>query len=152
MVVDYKSIADRAEQIIGSADPSQYMTAYNAMVNETTTRQKPGEVRMNRRMLMRELGAFTADSLLQKIKTGIDGSSFTTDTKTYLFNEINGEGIDLNHPETQQMLQSFVSAGVMTQTDYDQIMALTQEIISTWPDLKPGQVQNALELRAAGEI
>lgn len=152
MAVDYKAIADRAEQIIGSADPSQYMTAYNVMVNETINRKKPGEVRMNRRMLMRELGAFTADSLLQKIKAGIEGSSFTDDTKMYLLDEINTEGIDLNHLETQQLLQSFVSSGIMTQADYDQLTGLTNETVLSWSGLKPGHVQNALERRAMGEI
>ena len=152
MAVDYKAIADRAEQIIGSPDRDRAADAYNVMSAETVTREKDGEVRMNRRMLMRELGAMTADALLQKIKTGIENAGFSTDTVTYLLDEINGEGLDLKHPETQAMLQNFVDGGIMTQDDLDLLLGLINETIPAWPGLKLGEVQNALEMRANGEV
>jgi len=152
MAVDYKAIADRAQAIIGSPDPSKYVTAYNTMATETVTRQKPGEVRLNRRLVMRELGVATAAALLAKVAAGIDATALDADTKAYLKAEINGEGIDLKHQETQAMLQSFVNGGVLTTAEMDQLLGLLSETAPAWPGLLPGQVQNALEKRAAGEV
>jgi len=152
MAVDYKAIADRAQAILGAVDPARYQEAYVAMSAETTTRAKPGGVRMNRRILMATLGVATSAALLAKVAAGIDGSPLDSATKTYLKAEIDGEGIDLSHPETQAMLQSFVDAGVLTAAEHDQLTSLTQEEVSAWPGLLPGHVQNALEKRAAGEV
>ena len=152
-MVDYAAIADRAEQIIGSADPAKYQLAYDQMITETTTHTKPGEVRMNRRMVMGALGAATGDAILAKVFVGLDNSGLSAAGIASIKADIDtGEGIDLNNPETQAMLQGFVNAGILTQAEMDQLMSLTQETVPAWPGLLPGHVQNALEKRAAGEV
>ena len=57
----------------------------------------------------------------------------------------------MNHPETQAMLSSFVGA-VMTREEVDTLLNLTKETVKIWPDLLPGQVQNAMQWRSEGNI
>lgn len=147
MSIDYAAIADEitAKQYVDVDE------AYASMSAETMTRKKPGEVRLNRRAIMRELGVSSAASLVAKIFVGIDNSGLDAESIAFLKSEINHQGLDLNHPQTQGMLQSFVGV-VMTQAEADSLMSLTNESVKKWPDISIRSISEAIRLRAAGDI
>jgi len=147
----YALVADRAVEILGGLEPTRYTEAWEQMRAETVERDKPGEVRLNRRELMGALGVSTAAGILVHVLAGIDASGLDPASIAFLKSEIDGDGLDLKHTETQGMLASFVISG-MPQSEVDQLLALTKETVDVWPGLRNGEVQNALEWRYGGKV
>jgi len=119
---------------------------------QTSTPVQRESARFNRRMILAELGVMTGASILADVVSGINASPLDAATKAYLVAEIDDEGLDLAHPETQAMLQSFVDSGIMAQASYDGLIALTIDTPQRFPGLKRGHIQNALQLHIGGNI
>ena len=143
----YKSIADRAAEIIGSADPSRADEAWTAMRDETEIINKPSAFYTDIDIL-RELGQITGEALLNKI---------TPHLSERVNRAMQSRGIDLAHPETQVALAALRDGGAITADEHDLLIGLTQETVFTWPSksqtqVRPGEVLNALEWRRDGEV
>jgi hypothetical protein len=137
MPVNYTAIADHVD----ANGWQDYETAFAAMAAETTTHTK-AEARYNELDLMRELGMATAGAVLDKLEQALPAR---------VVRAIQGAGIDLVHAETSAVLDSLVPA-VLTTEERSALSGLTVEIVSTWPGLRAGHVQNAMQMRASGEI
>lgn len=138
---EYAAIADRAVEVLGALEPTRWEEAYNAIKSETVTRQK-SEVRYNEIDILRELGMVTGGEILDKLEAALPAR---------VVRAIQGEGIDLAHTETQAVLTSLVPS-VLTQAEHDMLIALVAETVPVFSNLRPGEVQNALEWRYQGVI
>ena len=140
---NYTAIADRAVELIGSADPAQYQAAYDLMIEETITQDK-AEARYSELDILSELGAVEGDAILGRVEAGVSAR---------IQRAIQSEnGIDLADPQSKEMLTALKASGAITQADYDALIGLTSETVDVWPGLKPGHVQSALRWRQEGEI
>lgn len=152
--VQYPAIADAAMAAIGvpyTGDPAArqalIIQAYEALKAETTTQPKD-VVRINPRDLAASLGFATASSIIAKLKAlGGDLMADLLDS---------AEGLDLKHPESQSVLSAWhdnTDPAKLSDAEYNALIGLTaDEVVSKWPKIQPGHVQNALEWRLAGRV
>lgn len=52
----------------------------------------------------------------------------------------------------QPPIQGFIAALPITQAGKDSMLAMASQQLPTWPGLKPGHVQNAMQKRKAGKV
>lgn len=143
MKVKYKEIADRAVEVLGVLDITRWEEAFNAMKLEGVVALKDSAW-YNEILLMSELGTMEADALLTKIESAIPAR-----VAKLIGSE---KGMNLVDPQVAGMMNSILGGGAITQVEHDSIMGLASEFKFTWPDLKAGHVQNALEYRAQGKV
>ena len=143
-MIDYAAIADRAVELIGSADEAQHMAAYQQMKDETVTTQVSGPVFETEIDLMSRLGVQDADTILSKIEAAV-----TARVQRLIQSE---RGINLNDPQTQGLIAALVQGGALTQGESDMLMAGLTSTALRFHGLRSGHVQNALQKRAAGEV
>lgn len=142
MQTDYAAIADRAVELLGEINPVRWEEVVSVMQAETITRDKQ-DARYTDLDILRDLGSETGDALLDKIEAAV---------KPRVSRMIQSVGLDLAHNETKSVLQQLLTAGAIDQTDYDALIGLTKETVPRFPGLRPGEIQNALQWREAGEI
>ena len=142
-MTDYKSIADRAVQIIGSADPAQYDLAYSTMVSETVTELLTSSWH-NELSIISKLGLTNGNTILDKIAGAVPSR-----VQRLIQSD---KGVNLADNQTIALLNSLLTANVITSAEMNSLTALTSTTKPKWPGLKPGHVQNALEFRAGGII
>lgn len=139
MRVNYVAIADDA-QANGDAT---YQAAFTRMSAETVTEPKT-EAFYSELSLMSELGVTLADTILNKVEAAVSPR---------LVRMIQSEkGVNLADAETLTLLESLKVAAVIDQSEQDALVALTSETKPKWPGLKPGHVQNAMQMRVGGLI
>lgn len=142
-MADFTAIADRAVEIIGSADPSQFQTAYDVMKDEEKTQNKESNWE-SELAIMSRLGPIEADTILTKIESAVPAR---------LVRMIQSErGVNLADPQTIGLISSLVAAKVLTQAEADDLLATNTEDVAAWPGITKGQVYDALSLRAGGKI
>ena len=142
-MADFTAIADRAVEIIGSADPSQFQTAYDVMKDEEKTQNKESNWE-SELAIMSRLGPIEADTILTKIESAVPAR---------LVRMIQSErGVNLVDPQTIGLVNSLVAATVLTQGEADDLLATNTETVTAWPGITRGQVYDALSLRAGGKI
>lgn len=143
-MTDYTSIANRAVEIIGSADPAQYEAAYNAMILETTVENITTEVRITEAAILSGLGLSDGAAFIDKLAAALHPS---------VMRLLQNNGINVIDAQSKaamsQLLASTITSGI-TQAEYDWVASHYTRTIKTWPGLKPGHVQNALEYRLGG--
>lgn len=142
-MIDYKAIADRAVEIVGSADEAQHMTAFDAMKDETVTTTK-SEHFESEIGLMSRLGVQDADTILTKIEAAVPAR-----VQRMIQSD---RGINLADPQTQALVGALVQGGVLTQAESDALLAPLSSTSLRWTGLRAGYVQDALRKRAAGEV
>ncbi len=142
-MVDYKGIADRAVEIIGTADPSQYVTAYDAMILETTTSPVTTELRIKEGEILSGLGLTAGSAFIDKLQANTHASAMRL---------LQGEGINVTDSESKTVMSNLLAGSLITQDEYDWVATHYIRTVETWPGLKPGHVQNALEYRNGGLI
>lgn len=147
-MIDYKAIADRAVAIIGSADPAQFQSAYDAMVAETTEVTKADNWEGELAVISR-LGISTAVTILETVKAAaLQQLGVATLTRV-----IESErGVNLADPETVAFVNALVAGDALTQAQADDLLASNTETVKTWPGLKTGYVRDALEMRVRGDV
>jgi len=138
----YLAVADRSQEILGAADPLRFQEAFDVMKLETKSVDKE-EARYTEIKMMAELGMAQADALLTKLEAQLPER---------VARSIQTVGINLALTETKAVLTQLKDASAITQGEYDTMMALTKEQAHSWPGLRAGEVQNALQLRAGGHI
>lgn len=136
---EYAAIADRAIEVLGALKPLLWKEAFNLMKDDTVIKQKV-ETRYNEVDILRELGMVTGGAILDKLENALPAR---------VVRAIQGNGIDLAHAETQTVLSSLVPS-VLTQAEHDALIALVSETVPMFPNLRAGEVQNALEWRDQG--
>lgn len=142
-MADFKAIADRAVEIIGSANPSQFLVAWTTMKDETVeaVKEENWESELG---IMSRMGATYGDSVLSKIESVVTPR---------LVRMIQSEkGVNLADPETIGLISQLVGAEVLTQQEADDLLASNTETVNRWVGLTRGQVHDALSMRLAGEI
>jgi hypothetical protein len=145
---NYAEIADRAVEIIGSADPAQYQTAFDVMVAETVSITKDIDTADIKKYLI------LADKWLP-IKISTEVAAHITMDALSVF-----ESFRLTDPVTGQMvsaklesmMDALITAGLLNIDDKTEIMSMGNKSQPKWSGLKPGHVQNALEYRAGGSV
>ena len=142
-MIDYAAIADRAVEIIGSADESQHMIAFDVMRDETVSTQR-AEFFESEIALMSRLGVQDADAILSKIEAAVPPRVQRMIQSDH--------GINLADSQTQALVGALVQGGVLTQAESDALFAPLTVTTKRWPDLLPGYVQDALRKRANGEV
>ena len=139
MYTDYALIANRAAEIIGSADPSQYELAYDAMKLETITVSVTEDVKVNEATILTLLGTSAGIVLIDKL-SAIHPS---------IARLLQGDGISVTNPESK-IHALLLGEGVLTQAEHDWIVSFYTKEVPVWEGLKPGHVQNALQGRLEG--
>jgi hypothetical protein len=147
-MTDYAAIADRAVGVIGSADPAQFQTAFDAMIDETKSVSLAENWETELSVISR-MGMATGVAVLEAMKAA-GQSTFGTDVIKRLIES--PRGVNLADPETIGFVAGLVSAGAVSQADADKLFETNTQSEPKWPGLKPGTVRNALEQRAAGDI
>ena len=142
-MIDYAAIADRAVEIVGSADEVQHMVAFDAMKYETVSTQR-GEYFESEIGMMSRLGVQDADTILTKIESNVPAR-----VQRMIQSD---RGINLADSQTQALVGALVQGGVLTQAESDALFAPLTVTTKRWPDLLPGYVQDALRKRANGEV
>lgn len=143
MNVDYKAIADKAVEIIGSVDPAQYQDAYDAMILETKSIPVTREVRITEQLILAGLKKDKGGDFISRL----EGQMSPTETR--VFRDI---GIDVSHESTRDTLQDLFNATAITKDQHDWVKSHYNETVPAWPGLRPGYVQDALRKRQGGEI
>lgn len=143
MTVSYKLIADRAVEIIGSADPLQYETAYNTMIAETASVPVTDEVRLTEASILSGLGLVAGAAFIDKLAANLHASAIRL---------LQTRGINAIDPESKSAMTSLFTNLVISQTEYEWVTGHYDKTVQVWPSLKPGHVQNALEYRVRGEV
>lgn len=85
------------------------------------------------RTLMADLGPALADSILKKLEAAAASNSVVA-RALKLLDPAQG-GLDLAHAATRAQLQALVSAGVLAQSDYDALVALSDRTVSPAEDV-----------------
>ena len=143
MSINYEAIADRAVELIGSADPLQYQAAYDAMTAETVTQDVTGALRMTEASILSGLGLTAGAALIDKLEAALHPSAVRL---------LQGEGINILDPESKAAATGLLAATAISQGEYDWIASHYTETVQVWPGIKPGHVQNALEYRQGGLV
>lgn len=143
-MIDYAAIADRAVEIIGSADEAQHLAAFDVMRDETIGEPVSGAVFESEITLMSRLGVADADAILTKIEANVPAR-----VQRLIQSE---RGINLADPQTQGLVAQLVQGDALTQDESDALFAPLTTTRVRWPGLLPGYVQDALRKRAAGEV
>lgn len=141
---DFVAIADRAVEIIGSADSAQAQTAFDAMSAETVTAESNWETELS---VISRMGMAEGVTVLETLKAA-GQSTFGTDVIKRFIES--ARGVNLADAQTIGFVSQLVSAGAITQAQADSL--LSTNAVPKWGGLTLGQVTDALTMRAAGEI
>ncbi len=141
-MTNYKLIADRAVQINGSADPTQYQTAYDVMVSEEISTDITYEVRITEAYIVSGLGLTAGSALIGKL-SAID---------PIVERLLQGAGINVIDAESKSQVAALLTGSVITQEEHEWIVSHYTQKLPAWPGLKSGHVQNALEYRFGGSV
>jgi hypothetical protein len=146
--VNYSAIADRATEIIGSADPAQFQTAFDAMVSETESTVLTENFESELAVISR-LGISEGVTVLETIKAAAL-QQLGVDTLTRLIES--ERGVNLADPQTIAFVGALVTGGALTQAQADALLSSNTVTEPKWPGLKAGIVQDALRQRVGGEV
>jgi len=141
---NFAAIADRAVEIIGSADAAQAQTAFDAMSAETVQAGDNWETELG---VISRLGMSVGVTILETMKAA-GQSTFGTDVIKRFIEST--RGVNLADPQTIGFVMSLVTAGAITPEQADALLATNNE--PKWRSLTIDQVTDALTMRAAGEI
>lgn len=146
--MNYSAIADRATEIIGSADPAQFQSAFDVMASETesTTLSENFESEL---AVISRLGISDGITVLETIKAAA-AQQLGVNTLTRLIEST--RGVNLADSQTIGFVSALVSAGALTQAQSDALLASNTVTKPKWPGLKPGIVKDALRQRVGGEV
>lgn len=148
MNVDYTAIADRAVALIGGADPSQYMVAYNSMKNETVPPVITYKVLNASDVRRWLLSTTTAQAEAQAILT----SAASNDLKAVMAKEIllGSDGLDLNQSEVLAAVDSMLSVNSATSLKNVAKNPGQPRWGNTAQNVLGARIYNALQGRVAG--
>jgi hypothetical protein len=146
--MDYAAIADRAVEIIGSADPAQFGSAYDVMAGETVTETLAENFESELAVISR-LGIADGITVLETVKAAAT-QQLGVDTLERLIES--ERGVNLADPQTIGFVGALVTAGALTQEQSDALLSSNTVTSPKWPGLKRGHVQDALRKRAEGQV
>lgn len=145
---NYKLIADRATEIIGSADPAQYQAAFDVMVDETVTETQDIEtVEIKQYLILTDKWLPIKASTEIPAQVTMDALSVFDSFR--LTDPVTGPTVAV---KLGQMMDALVSADLINAQDKAVIMSMGEKTADKWPGLKAGEVQTALRWRSEGEI
>jgi len=135
-MADFAAIADRAVEIVGSADPSQFEVAFSAMSAETITQDKSS-------LKTSEVWSVIIDNRAEWLALTEAERQAVRDTLDF-----NRDGV----PTEQGDSARAVLVAVLGTSTKQALAAIIPETVSAWPGLTRGQVSDALRMRAAGDV
>ena len=132
--MDYKAIAD--------ADPGGTLESAFAVLSAATVETRP-EVRLAYISIANRVGFNQASEL----EAAIRNAEAAGQLPRWVDAAMNGEGVDINNPQTETLLRSLVS-----QQTADEIMAAGAVVVPQFPGLRMGHIKTARDKRASGEV
>ena len=144
-MTDYAEIADRAVEIIGSPDVSQYLTAFNAMKSDIVDRDIP-TAGIKKYLILTDKWLPIKSSPEMAAVVAMDALSIFD---SFNFTDpVTGPAVKM---KLGAMMSALISAGLIDETNKATIMAMGSQT-RMQAGLTDKQVQNALDMRARGDI
>lgn len=139
--MDYVSVADRAEEILGEPNVARAEEAFNAMVTDLAYTETYYE---NERTALSRLGAIQGDQILSAIEQNVPDR-----VSRMMRSDV---GINLADPSSKALVANLVSGSVLTQEQADALLEPVSGGYAKWPSLTLEYVADALRRRAAGSL